>query len=267
MDKDKIDAAISDIIGEVNAHFGMPERWHLQQETRYNDVDPEIAETSFQASTMTIDLSWGRKESRPNGFHGVWYKTKDFNPDDLREQAFKTALQSALVLGRDQELRENGCDLASLPLWARASRPIFARVFAAHTRIKDPERLYLAQQTVEENGAVLAPRTGYWMDEHTCYEFNWWKGNEAIHLEHKIPEAVIANLENMTLSQIISIEGIDFSNLEAEISVLENDKGEAEGLVIDFKRSDLVRLAPPPAGVEPNPVTAWLAAARRTTEQ
>lgn len=267
MDKNKIDATIDEIIAEVNAHFGLPEHWHLKHKTSYEDVDPEIAETSFQASTMTINLSWGRKDSRPNGFHGVWYKTKDFNSDDLREQAFKTALQSALVLGRDQELRENGCDLSSPPLWGRASRPIFARVFEAHTRIKDPERLHLAQQKVEENGAVLAPRTGYWMDDRTCYEFNWWQGTEAIHLEQQIPESIITNLSNMTLSQIISIEGIDFANLDASIRVLEGDMGEPEGLIIDFKRSDLVRLAAPPVGIEPNPVIAWLAAAQRTTEQ
>lgn len=262
MDRSDVSARIESLIEEVNDHFGLPWDWQLQHTVNYNEIDPE--EESLQAPTVSISLHWGNPEVLPNGSHGVRYRTEQLDIENLREQVFKTALQSALVLGRDQELREAGINPSQPPIWARVSRPIFAKAFEAHARITDPMRAHLGQQQVEENGAILAPRHGYRLDESTFYFFDWWKGEEKIELQHEIPESILANISKMKLCEVLSIPGVDLAGINASIEPIYDEFGDPYGLEIDLKRSELVRLAPAPQGLETDPVKAWLAAARRT---
>lgn len=268
-------ARIASEVDAVNDRFGLPDKWRLRAEVVIMKPDADREErgragvglglslrTAILDNEPIVKLTWGDPKQRPNGHHAfVVYADGGGDEDETSEQHIeKTALQSALVLGRDQELHEAGLDPAKPPLWARVTTPIFARTLEAHRKIRKAKNKWLADQPVKENGAIMEPDGWYALNDRTGYTFSWWTGTQNLDLHYELPESVMTNLETMKLSDLASIQGIDLRGIDAEISA--NSGG---GVFVSFKRDDLVRLAPSPAGIEEDPVKAWLNAAKRTT--
>jgi len=278
MDEESAAALKAHIASEINAvndRFGLPDKWRLRAEVIIMSADADrearakagyglglSLKTAILENEPIVKLAWGDPEQRPNGHHAFVVHADGVQDEyETSEQHIeKTALQCALVIGRDQELREAALDPAAPPLWARVTTPIFARTLDAHRNIRKAKNKWLAEQPVKENGAIMEPEGWYALNDRTGYAFSWWTGTQNLDLHYDLPQSVMTNLETMKLSDLASIQGIDLRGIDAEISA-----SSGGGVLVSFRRDELVRLAPPPAGIEEDPVKAWLGAAKRTT--
>lgn len=218
-----------------------------------------------------IMIKWGPSDRRPNGFYALKFAADAIIGQDqldlIGRDIDRIAFMAALIVGRDQELRNLCFDPANPPIWARAGTPMLKLLI---------ERILARGEDldVEDIGAVLHPHRFVPLGNDVHYFCNWWHDVEGFALPSPKNEAMRSAIVGTPLHDIVDNGGkiafepiIQVKSVVAwsrDLSLDDNgysdfDDDHPEVWHVKARFSKLIRFAEPPIEeIERDPVKAWL---------